>query len=85
MFLTTLGTHNIEYGSLILLQVNPCIGPSPRIKIYIFLWSKCTEELMSTPKIITLQPNPPLNEKAPFSSNPQYHIQNICTYRYQYF
>ena len=33
---------------------NTYVGPSPRIKISFFLLSTCTEELMSTPKFITL-------------------------------
>ena len=47
------------------------VGPSPRINISFFLLSTCTEELMSTPQILTLQPNPPLeNENVPCPSNP---------------
>ena len=35
------------------------------------MFSTCTEELRSTPKIIALLPNRPLgSEKAPFPSNP---------------
>ena len=49
---------------------NPWVLPSPRIKISFFLVSTCTEELKSTPKIITLEPNPPVgNEKIPQLSN----------------
>ena len=45
--------------------------PSPRIKISFFLLSTCTEELISTPKTITLQPNPLLgNVKVLLLSNP---------------
>ena len=32
---------------------NPCVGPLPKIKIFFFLLSTCTDELISTPKIMT--------------------------------
>ena len=32
---------------------NPCIGPLARMKIYVFLLSKCAEEPISTTKSIT--------------------------------
>ena len=63
---------------------NPCIGPSARIKIYFFLLSACTEELISTPKIIQFLPNPLPTENCPFLSNPiacpdyfYWSIQNV--------
>ena len=34
-----------------------------------------TQELISTPKIITLQPNPLPTEKVPFLSNPIQYLQ----------
>ena len=47
------------------------VGPSPRIEISFFLLSTCIEELISSPKIITLQPNAtPENEIVPRPSNP---------------
>ena len=50
---------------------NPCVGPLPKIKIYLFLFSIFVDELMSAPKIITYLPNPvPGNEKRPCISNP---------------
>ena len=50
---------------------SPCIGPLSRIKMSSFLLSAWTEELVSTPKIITVLPNPSLgNEKVAFISNP---------------
>ena len=53
---------------------NPCVGPSPRIKIYFFLL--CTEEHISTPKVITLQPNPALGiEKVPRLSNSILYVE----------
>ena len=36
---------------------NPCVGPLPKIKISFFLLSIFVDELISTPKIITFQPN----------------------------
>ena len=39
---------------------------SPKIKISLFLLSACKEKLVSPPKIITLEPNPPVgNENFP--------------------
>ena len=49
---------------------NPCVGPSPTIEISFFLLSICTEELISTLKIIQFVPNPLLTENFPFLSNP---------------
>ena len=44
--------------------------PSPRIKIFFILLLACAEEVISTPKLITFWPNPPLGcEKLPFESN----------------
>ena len=40
---------------------NPCVGPLPRFKIYLFLLSICTDELMSTPKLIASLPMKILN------------------------
>ena len=39
-----------------------CI-PSPRNKIYFFLLSPCREQLIFTPKIMTLQPNSPVGNE----------------------
>ena len=38
---------------------NPCVGPLPRIKIFLFLLSVCTDKLISTPKIRTFLPTLP--------------------------
>ena len=49
---------------------NPCVGYSPRIKIFLFLLSICTNEIISTPKIITFLPMPPsINENSERESN----------------
>ena len=42
---------------------NPCIGPIPSIKISFLLLSICTDELMSTPKIMTFLPTLPSGNK----------------------
>ena len=34
----------------------PCVSPSPRIKISFFLLSACSDELISSPKIMTFFP-----------------------------
>ena len=35
---------------------NPCVGPISRIEVSFFLLSKCTDVLISTPKIMTFLP-----------------------------
>ena len=47
---------------------NPCESLSSRTKIYNFLSSTCTEELISTPKMIYFLPNPLPTEKVLFLS-----------------
>ena len=39
-----------------MISSNPCVGPSPRIKISFPLLSTCTDELISAPKIMTFFP-----------------------------
>ena len=48
----------IEYlaSTVIVVLSNPCVGPSPKTKIYFSLLSVCVDELFSTPKVITLLP-----------------------------
>ena len=51
---------------------NPCVGQSPRIKISLFLLSTCTDDLMSTPKIMTFFPMlPSVNENSEQESSPK--------------
>ena len=48
----------------------PCIGPKPRIKISFFLLSICTDELVSTQKIMTfVHTLPSGNENSKGKSN----------------
>ena len=50
---------------------DPCVVHLPRIKIYFYLLSTCTELLISARKLITFFPYPPLGcENFPFESNP---------------
>ena len=61
----------IEYafsaGSVVLS--NSCFDLRQESKC-LFLLSTCTEELISTPKIVTFLPNPPAGkEKVPLTSN----------------
>ena len=59
------------FSAVNVVSSNPCVVPSPGIKMSFFLLSTSTEELASTPKIITFLPNTPVgNEKVPFVSNP---------------
>ena len=62
---------NWIYFSAVIVCSKPCMAPFPRMKISFFVLSTWIEELISTPKIITLLPNlPPENEKIPCLSNP---------------
>ena len=57
---------------------NPCVGPSPKIKISFFLFSIFVEGLISTPKNITFLPNPISgDEKLPCLSNPTPYPQYL--------
>ena len=50
---------------------NLCVGPFIKIKMTFPLLSIFVDELISTPKIITFFPSPPLGcEKCPCTSNP---------------
>ena len=52
------------------VSFNPCFGPSPRIKIFLFLLSICAAELISAPKIMTFLPlNPSVNKNSERESN----------------
>ena len=55
----------IEYltSAVIVLLCNPSVGPSPRTKIYFFLWSVSVDELFSTAKIITFLPKSKFESK----------------------
>ena len=45
---------------------NPCVGPSPIIKIFLFLLSTCTDELKSIPKVFPkLPPVIKISEREP--------------------
>ena len=50
---------------------NLCVCHSPRIKIFLFLLSICTDELISASKIMTVFPMlPSVNENSERDSNP---------------
>ena len=52
------------------VSLNPCVGPSPRIKISFPLLSLCTDELISAPKIMKFFPKlPSLNKNSERVSN----------------
>ena len=61
----------IEYffSTVNVVPSNPCVGPSPKTKLF-FLLATCTEELISTLKIIQFPSNLLPTEKVPFLSNP---------------
>ena len=66
----------IEYfcPEISVVSFHPCVGPSPRIEIYIFLLSTCTYELISTAKVVAFLQNPLAIEKVPRLSSPiPYH------------
>ena len=50
---------------------NPCVGPSPKIKISLFLLSVCTDELISAPEAKTFFAMcPSVNVNSEGESNP---------------
>ena len=54
-----------------MVSSNSCVGPLPRTKIAFLLLSICTDELLSTPKIIVFLPQSKLAcEKSERESNP---------------
>ena len=76
--------NSIFFPAVNVVSSNPCVGPSPRIKISFFLLLTCTEELISAPKIIQFVPNPLPTENFPFLSNPipypEYLYLSISTF-----
>ena len=65
LFILLCKINRIHFGAVSVCS-NPCVGPIPKIKTSFFLLSACTEELISTQKIMTFLPNPiPANEKLP--------------------
>ena len=63
----------MEYLDFIVNVVLPytCVGPLPRIKISLVLLTICIDELISTPKIMTILPTlPSVNENSKRESNP---------------
>ena len=61
----------IEYWASADKVVSFNLGSILRIRIYFFLFSICTDELISTPKITTVLPTLPSgNEKSERESNP---------------
>ena len=49
---------------------NPCVGPSPIIKISLFLLSICTDKLLPAPNILIFFPTlPSVNENSELASN----------------
>ena len=57
------------FSAVNVVPSNACVEPSLRIRISFFLLSICTEELISTPKIMQFLPNPLPTENFPFLSN----------------
>ena len=53
------------------VDVDPCVCPSPRVKISLFLLSICTDELISAPKTMTFFPMlASVNKNSERESNP---------------
>ena len=57
---------------------NPCVGPFQRIKMSFFLLSIFVDELISTSKIITYVPFPPLGCEKIHVYHIQFNNQDIC-------
>ena len=64
-----------NFSAVDVVPSNPCVGHSPRIKIYFFLLSTCTEELYS--KNYTVSTNPLPTETVPFLSNPIPYLEYL--------
>ena len=63
----------IEYwvSAVDIVSPNHCVGPKPKIKISFLLLSICTDEVISTSKIMTVLPMLPSgNECSDSESNP---------------
>ena len=73
----------IEYffSAINVVPSNPCVAPSPRIKIYYFLLSPCIEEIISTLKLYNFYQVHYLLKTFPFYQI-HYHMENIYTHQY---
>ena len=74
----------IEYNFFAVSECsNPCVGPLPMIKKYFLLLKIFGDEHISTPKLLHFCQFHYQMKKI-ILYRIQYHIQNICTYQYQY-
>ena len=70
--------QSIEYSAfdVNVTLSNPYVGPLPRITISLFLISICTDELISTPKIITFLPQSKFGIEENDKNQIQFHMLN---------
>ena len=73
---------NLEYwaSAVDVVSSNPCVGTLPRIKILLILLSICTDELISTPKIMTFIPTLPSDNENSERNRIQYHKHYIYNF-----
>ena len=65
-----------------MVSSNPCVGSALRTNISFFFLSACTDELLSTPKIMTFLPQSEPGYEKMNQNQIQYHIQNKNIYQH---
>ena len=77
-FLVSVKLIEYFFPAVNVVSSNLFVAPSHRIKTSLFFLSTCIKELLSTTKIITLQPNPPVgNRKLSGLSNPMPYLKYL--------
>ena len=66
----TVQSFKYFFSAVSVVPSNLRVGSSSRVKVYFFLFSTCTEELISTTKLIQFLSNPLPTEQVYFLSNP---------------
>ena len=71
-------TNKQLFAAVNVVSSDPCVGHSPKIKIYFFLFSTYTGELISTQKSFTFLPIPLATEKDLRLPNPIPYPEYLC-------
>ena len=67
-------------SAVIVASAKPCVDPSARTKIFLFLLSKCTKELLLPPKMIAFFHYFHLSKKPVNVNQILYHSHYVCIY-----